>query len=201
MGISRKQKKMLAFIEDFMEENRYPPTLEEIRVGLNISSKSLVNHHLEALENAAFLSRSPNKSRGIRLVGESDTVRVPFMIKQGMKSNGKGKPSPQQAIELTSDIVPNRDDLYALKVPDDSLIDAFINEGDVVIMQRQNKAKNGEMVAVRLVKQNATLLKRFYRENGHVRLQPADPTAETMIVDPKAIEIQGKVVAVIRQVS
>lgn len=201
MSISHKQKEMLAFIEDFMEANRYPPTLEEIRVGLNISSKSLVNHHLEALENAAFLSRSPNKSRGIRLAGETDTVRVPFMIKNGVKPNGKGKPNAQQAIELTSDIVPNRDDLYALKIQDDSLIDAFINEGDVVIMQRQNKAKNGEMVAVRFVKQNTTLLKRFYRENGHVRLQPADPTAETMIVDPKAIEIQGKVVAVIRQVS
>ena len=81
------------------------------------------------------------------------------------------------------------------------MLDAFVNRGDIVVMQRQKRAKNGEMVALRLTEQKKMLLKRFYRENGHVRLQPANPNTATMIVDPETVEIQGKVVAVIRQVS
>ena len=202
MQISDKQKQMLAFIEDFMEDNRYPPTLEEIRLGLNISSKSLVNYHLEALENAAILSRTPNKSRGIRLVNESETFRVPFAAKGYDNAGHNGSTIEHDtAIELTSDIVPNRENLYALKVQDDSMVDAFVNIGDVVIMQRQKRAKNGELVAVQLLSQRKTLLKRFYRENGHVRLQSDDPNGETMIVTPQSVQVQGKVVAVIRQMN
>ena len=202
MQISDKQKEMLAFIEDFVEENRYPPTLEEIRLGLNISSKSLVNYHLEALESAAILSRSPNKSRGIRLAGESEVFRVPFAAKAINQAGHPGATVDRDtAIELTSDIVPNRENLYALKVQDDSMVDAFVNAGDVVIMQRQQQAKNGELVAVQLLPQQKTLLKRFYRENGHIRLQPDDPNGEEMVVSPQSIQVQGKVVAVIRQMN
>ena len=201
MRISDKQNEMLAFIEDFMEENGYPPTLEEIRVGLGISSKSLVNYHLDVLEKAGHLSRSPNTSRGIRLANENERVRVPLLDGgQGSASVEPGIDSTE-VIELTGDIVPNRRNLYAFKVEGDSMLDAFVNKGDIVVMQRQKKAKNGEMVAVRLGQQNKTLLKHFYRENGHVRLQPANPNTATMIVEPDAVEIQGKVVAVIRQVS
>ncbi len=201
MGISTKQSEMLAFIEGFMEENGYPPTLEEIRAGLDISSKSLVNYHLEALEKAGHLSRAPNTSRGIRLASDGDRVRVPVRNENGVHPNGPSVPEAEEMIELTGDIVPNRRDLYAFKVNCDSMLDAFVNRGDIVIMQRQKRAKNGEMVALRLTEQKETLLKRFYRENGHVRLQPANPNTATMIVDPESVEIQGKVVAVIRQVS
>ena len=198
MQISDKQKQMLAFIENFMEDNRYPPTLEEIRLGLNISSKSLVNYHLEALESAAILSRSPHKSRGIRLAGESETFRVPFATKA---YDHGGVVDSDTAIELTSDIVPHRENLYALKVQDDSMVDAFVNIGDVVIMQRQKRVKNGELVAVQLLPQRKTLLKRFYRENGHIRLQADAPNGETIIVPSQSVQIQGKVVAVIRQMN
>ena len=202
MQISDKQQEMLAFIEDFMEENRYPPTLEEIRTGLNISSKSLVNYHLEALESAAVLSRSPNKSRGIRLANEAETFRVPFVTaSNGIANLTAVSLESELAIELTSDIVPNQNDLYALKVQDDSMIDAFVNAGDVVILQRQIQARNGDMIAVHLRHTRRTILKRYYRENGHVRLQPDDPSGETMVVSPEAIEVKGKVVAVIRQMN
>ena len=106
----------------------------------------------------------------------------------------------REAIELTCDIVPNRDDLFALKVEGDSMMDALVNDGDIVIMQQQAEAENGEMVAVRLIDLNETTLKRFYRENGHVRLQPANPTRAPIFVSPESIAIQGKVVAIIRQV-
>ena len=201
MKISDKQQEMLAFIETFVDENGYPPTYEEIRTGLNISSKSLVNYHLEVLENAALLTRSPNTPRGIRLMSESETVQVPFMgrIAAGPPADFV-EADNKEAIELTYDIVPNRNDLYALKVEGDSMIDALVHDGDIVVMQHQLKAENGEMVAVRLIDQNETTLKRFYRENGHVRLQPANPNMEPIIVSPEAVAIQGKVVAIIRQV-
>lgn len=203
MSISDKQKGMLAFIENFVEENGYPPTHEEIRAGLNISTKSLVNYHLEALENAALLSRSPNTPRGIRLTGDSETFQVPLMghmtaVSVNELSNNL---STKEVIELTCDIVPHRNNLYAFKVKGNALLDALVNEGDIVILQRQSKAQNGDMVAVRLVDQNQIMLKRFYRENGHVRLQPANPTFEPLIVSPKVVEIQGKVMAIIRQVN
>lgn len=201
MKVSGKQKEMLAFIEDFVIANGYPPTYEEIRAGLEISSKSLVNHHLEALESADLLTRVPNTPRGIRLSNEAETVRVPFA-----DTVGSGLPTgfvPMdngEAIELTGDIVPDSSNLCAFKVKGDALLDALVNDGDVIILQPQAQVKNGEMVAVRLITHNETILKRFYRENGHVRLQPANPQAQSLIVPPEAVEVQGKVVAVIRQV-
>lgn len=201
MKISDKQNEMLAFIEGFVQENGYPPTYEEIRTGLNISSKSLVNYHLDVLENSGLLTRSPNTPRGIRLTGESDTVLVPFM---GRISAGPPtvfvQDENREAIELTYDIVPNGDNLFALKVEGDSMMDALVNDGDIVVMQQQAEARNGEMVAVQLTDRNETTLKRYYRENGHVRLQPANPTMDALFVSPEAVAIQGKVVAIIRQV-
>jgi repressor LexA len=201
MRVSDKQREMLAFIEEFMDEHGYPPTYEEIRVGLQISTKSLVNYHLEALESAGSITRSPNTPRGIRLTQENDVIRVPF--------NGTGPFAPpatlseleaQEAIELTCDIVPNGQNLYAFKVQDDSLLDALVDKGDIVIMQPHTQARNGEMVAARLIEQGQTTIRRYYRENGHVRLQADNPTMEAIIVAPEKVQVQGKVVAVIRQV-
>jgi repressor LexA len=202
MRISDKQKQMLAFIENFVGKNGYPPTHEEIRTALKISTKSLVNYHLEALEGAALLSRSPNTPRGIRLTSEPETFYVPL-------NNGSGAASPespaelreQEVVELTCDIVSNTPNLYALKVQGDSLLDALVNDGDIVIIQRQSQAKNGDLVAVRLLEQDRTTLKHYYRENGHVRLQPANPDLKPLFVKPHAAQIEGKVMAIIRQVN
>jgi repressor LexA len=199
--ISDKQRRMLAFIEKFVEENGYPPTYEEIRVGLNISSKSLVNYHLAALQNAELLTRSPNTPRGIRLTGENETVRVPVVAAAlADPPPNVTELDPQEVIELTYDIVPNGQNLYAFKVQNGSMLDALVNEGDIVIVQPQTQAQNGEMVAARLVGQGQTTFRRYYRENGHVRLQPDNPAMEALIVKPESVEVQGKVVAVIRQV-
>ena len=190
IGISDKQGEMLAFIENFVAQHGFPPTREEIRIGLNISTKSLVNYHLEALENAALLTRIPNTPRGLRLTGENNidsATEFPIL-------------DHEQVVELTYDMVTNNRNLYALKIEGDTMTNAQVDEGDIVILQRQSCAKNGEMVAVRLLEQNETMLKQYYRENGHVRLQPATSSIDSMIVAPEAVEIQGKVVAIIRQV-
>jgi repressor LexA len=202
MQISDKQKQMLAFIENFVGKNGYPPTHEEIRTGLKISTKSLVNYHLEALEGAALLSRSPNTPRGIRLTSEPETFYVP--LNNDPVAASSASPTgleEQEVVELTCDIVSNTPNLYALKVQGDSLLDALVNDGDIVIIQRQSQAKNGDLVAVRLLEQDRTTLKHFYRENGHVRLQPANPDLEPLFVKPHTVQVEGKVMAIIRQVN
>jgi len=196
IGISDKQGEMLAFIENFVTQHGFPPTREEIKTGLSISTKSLVNYHLEALENAALLTRIPNTPRGLRLNGENNhedkAILDPATEFPILDHN--------QVVELTYNMVTNNRNLYALKIEGDMMSDAQVDEGDIVILQRQSCAKNGEMVAVRLLEQNETILKQYYRENGHVRLQPADSQLDSMIVAPEAVQIQGKVVAIIRQV-
>lgn len=199
MRISDKQKQMLAFIETFVGKNGYPPTLEDIRAGLQISTKSLVNYHLEALEGAALLSRSPNTPRGIRLATEREPFTVP--LTSSLLPDNPPDLDEQDVVELTCDIVSNTPDLYALKIQGDSMIDALVNDGDIVIIQRQDQAKNGDFVAVRLLEQDCTMLKHYYRENGHVRLQPANPTLGPVLVKPAAVQVEGKVMAIIRQVS
>jgi repressor LexA len=198
--VSERQQAMLTFIEEFVRENGYPPTYEEIRIALGISTKSLVNHHLEALEAAGCLSRVPNTPRGIRL-SRSETFRVPKLgkIAAGLPISFSD-PDPDDFIELTRDIVAEQEGLYALQVEGKSMIDALVNDGDIVIVKHQTEARNGEMVVVRLRDRDETTLKRFYRENGHVRLQPANPTMPPIIVHPSVVEVQGRVVTVIRQV-
>jgi len=202
MRLSDKQKEILAFIENFVDKNGFPPTHEEIRVGLNISTKSLVNYHLEALEEAALLSRAPNTPRGIRLVSDNPTVRVPLVMETTSLSTAtRANASEQAVVELTYDIVPHARNLIALKAQGDSWRDALVDDGDIVVIQRQSQVQNGELAAVRLTHLNQTTLKRFYRENGHVRLQPANPKLKSLIVKPDAVRVEGKVMAIIRQVS
>jgi repressor LexA len=95
--------------------------------------------------------------------------------------------------------VRNQEGLYALRVKGDSMIDALVNDGDIVVLKHQLDARNGDMVAVRLLDRDETTLKRFYRENGHVRLQPANPTLHPIYVHPSQVEVQGQVVAIVRQ--
>jgi repressor LexA len=198
MKISDKQVEMLAFIENFMMQNGYPPTYEEIRTGLDISTKSLVDYHLAVLESANLLTRVPNTPRGIRLNSEGSH--------QNGWSNGKntarlGDLDDKDIIELTFDFVTNESKLYALKVDDETMLDGFVNAGDIVILQHQDCPQNGDLVAVRLAESNQPRFKRYYRENGHVRLLTANNgMPEPIVVAADALEIQGKVVAVIRQV-
>lgn len=201
MQVSQKQQEMLAFIEDFVERHGFPPTHEEIRVGLQISTKSLVNYHLEALEEAALLSRSPNTPRGIRLHSEAQTVRVPLVNSLLMPPKNVYPKNEQEYIELTYDIVPYAHNLFALKVQGDVMLDALVSDGDVVVIQQQGQVKNGELAAVRLIPQNRTTLKRYFCENGQVRLQPANPKLKPLIVKPEAVRVEGKVMAIIRQVN
>ncbi len=191
IGISNKQGEMLAFIKTFLAENGFPPTREEIKTGLKISTKSLVNYHLLALEEASLINRIPNTPRGLRITcGGSAQLPLPLST----------PPLDQSGVlELTYDMVTDNSNLYALKVKNDVIVDAQEPDGDVVILQSQASAQNGEVVAVRLLEQNQTTIKEYHRENGHVRLESTNTSKRSLIVNPNAVEIQGKVVAVIKQ--
>jgi repressor LexA len=201
--LTHRQLAMLDFIEGYIAENRYPPTYEEIRQGLGLSTKSLVNHHLNALEQAGYIERDRLTSRGLRLAGQN-VHRIPVVgsIVAGLPVTpfAESIDTAGEALLLTSDIVAPQEGLFALRVRGDSMVDALVNDGDLVVMKRQSEARDGDMVAVRLLDRDETTLKHFYRERNRIRLQPANPLMNPIFTHPRNVEVQGKVVAVIRQV-
>jgi len=228
-GLSERQKRILEVLERFQDQTGYPPSIREICEKTDISSTSVVNYYLEQLEEMGYIERDRRISRGVRLLkpleGLAGAVSRP--IKQAAQAitellhipilgrivAGELMPvpssdfayyDPESMIDVPLSQLPSRekgDDLFALEVQGDSMIDAMVNDGDIVIMKPAREARNGEMVAIWLRERNETTLKYFYLENGRVRLQPANPTMSPIFVDdPGLVEIQGKVVMVIRQV-
>jgi repressor LexA len=195
-----RQKRTLQFIRQYITAYEYPPTCAEIRAGLNLNSTSMVHRDLAVLESAGALQRTPGVPRGIRLVKhEKGVFSVPLL-----GTIAAGEPIvfgdlTHEALTLTSDIVRQQEGLYALRVRGDSMVDALVNDGDIVVLRHQREARNGDMVAVRLLDRDETTLKHFYRENGHVRLQPANRNLKPIYVHPSQVEVQGQVVAIVRQ--
>jgi repressor LexA len=211
--LSKRQQKILQFMEKYVEEHGFPPTIREIGTDTNINSTSVVNYNLNKLVQAGYLERSGRVSRGIRLVGD-----IP---EQGGKKKVKiaqmplaiplvgqivaGEPVPAfeangDAIEVTPSMLGNTDpnEVFALRVKGDSMIDAMIADGDIVLLRRATTANNGDMVAVWLDERGETTLKRFFMETDRVRLQPENPTMTPIYVNPAHCHVQGKVVSVIR---
>ena len=114
---------------------------------------------------------------------------------------GEGVFDEEDAIELTRDLLPQHDNVYALQVRGDSMIDAMVSDGDIVIMHHQQEAQDGDMVAAWLTDRDETTLKYYFRESDRIRLQPANPTMDPIYVDPAVVQIQGKVLMVLRQLS
>jgi repressor LexA len=227
-GLGERHKKILHVLESFNDQNGYPPSIREIGKQTNISSTSVVNYYLEQLEEDGYIERDRNVSRGVRLlktvsgqiytqardmveIAQSaleEMLKIP-VVGRIFASEPVHLPGsdfafdPDNMVEVARSMVPRRDekDLFALEVEGDSMIDAMVNDGDIVIMKRAEEVKNGEMVAVWLDDKDETTLKYFFKEKGHVRLQPANPTMGPIIIDdPRSLRVQGKVVMVIRQV-
>ena len=209
--LSDRQRKMLDFIRMFSLQNGYPPSIREIGEAVDISSTSVVNYNLNRLVEQGYLDRDQNVSRGLRLTEKlssqvQDIVRVP-LVGRIFASEPVPVPSTDspmfgadEAIEITQDLLSTKDDLFALQVKGDSMIDAMVGEGDIVVMQRQPEWSNGDMVAVWLKDKEETTLKHIYRDGNTVRLQPANPTMQPIYVEnPENLEVQGKVMLVLRQ--
>ena len=173
--LSAKRQQIVDFILQFMEDRGYPPTVRDIQSGCGISSTSVVDYHLKVLEKEGHLRRDPEVSRGMELLGRTSTspytVQVPII---GQIAAGEPIPVPgsetwnaaagADLLEVTADLTQGKQDIYALKVKGMSMIDALINDGDVVLMQYTSTVDNGEMAAVWLKAEKETTLKRFYRE-------------------------------------
>ncbi len=206
--LSTRQKAILKFISAFVDENGYPPTIREIGSACGISSTSVVNYNLNKLGRKGLLARDREVSRGLRLLGEGqgrNIFRVPLV---GRIVASEPVPVPgsdfaifgaDEALELTRDMVDYSEDLFALQVKGDSMVDAMINDGDIVIMRPHRRVENGDLVAVWLSDREETTLKRIYKEGKRIRLQPANPTMKPIYIDdPSTVEVQGRVVAVLR---
>ncbi len=210
-GLSSKQQRIVDFIRSFLVDRGYPPTIRDILSGCGISSTSVVDYNLDRLEKEGYIRRHPEVSRGIELLDRSSALgyrlQIPII---GQIAAGEPIPVPTpdtwdvtasaETLEVTEDLIGGREGVYALKVRGSSMVDALINDGDIVLMQYVNVVENGEMAAIWLKAEKEATLKKFYGEPGRIRLQPANSQMEPIYTEPDNVEIQGRVIAVIRQV-
>ncbi|MCL4506290.1 MAG: transcriptional repressor LexA [Chloroflexi bacterium] len=207
--LTEPQQKILAYITNYVEKNSVPPTIREIQSGTGISSTSMVSYHLKALERAQMLNRYERRSRGLVVTEPMrmhtlDIAAVPIV---GVIVASAPAPTPdadalasaENSVQIARSLVGNVEGLYALEVKGNSMIDALINDGDIVIMRRDQEVRNGDLAAVFLTDRNESTLKRVFREGKRLRLKPENPTMKPFYVEARNAEIQGRVVCVIRR--
>ena len=202
------RERILNFIRDFLAEKGYAPTVRDIVRGCDISTTSVVQHHLDRLEKEGQIQRDPQVFRSIRLVGaETSDIMVPLL---GTIAAGEPIPVPaadawsaeaQEMLKVPGDMLPAKKHVFALRVKGTSMVDALINDGDIVLMEPVTAVNNGDMVAVWLKDRQEVTLKRLYREKTRVRLQPANPMMYPLFDFPENVEVQGRVVGVIRKLA
>jgi repressor LexA len=207
MALTRRQKEVMDFIAKFLETHGYSPSFEEIAHGLNLASLATVHKHISALESKTYLRRGFNQSRSIELAPKylqeqrrfrHDGLALPEVPLAGRIAAGLPVESvPDQATLAFSDFLGNSD-TFALQVRGDSMIEDHICDGDYVLVERVDQVRDGEIV-VALVAGLETTLKRLFREGNEVRLQPANRTMDPIIVPAAHIQIQGRVLAVLRK--
>jgi repressor LexA len=205
-GLTERQLKIKEYIQDYFSQHGYAPSYREIMKKVGIPSLSVVRYNLERLQREGHLERDPHVARGIRpiVTEQKKSIRVWGYIQAGLPTPVPGISDPifgeDEALNISMDLLPNDADLFALVVRGDSMIDAMVNEGDFIILKPQLEAQNGEMVAIWLKDREETTLKYFFNENNKVRLQPANPNYQPIIIEnpDENLEIRGKVVMVIR---
>lgn len=201
------RSKILEFIAKFINENGYSPTIGEIQRGLSISSKSVVDRHLSTLEKEGHIKRNSQVTRGIDVSGIGKRTRIVPLL--GTIAAGQPIPIPTEdtwhsvamdTVDVPIDFLQSSDQVYALQVRGTSMIDALVDDGDIIVLDASNTALDGEMIAAWISDREEATLKRFYREKDRIRLQPANKAMEPIYVDPENIQIQGKVIAVLRKI-
>ena len=205
-GLSEKQQLIIEFLETFIAEHDYPPSIRDIQTGCAISSTSVVDYNLKRLEEKGLIRRDREVSRAIELLNGQGarrrrTVAVPLLgrIAAGIPIPAHpDQAAPEEIIELTEEQARGRSNLYALRVQGTSMIDALINDGDIVVIEPRDAADPGEMVAAWIEDRGETTLKRYYPEGARVRLQPMNSTMAPIYEDATNVRVQGRVIATIR---
>jgi len=209
--LSDRQVKILQFIKEYLRENQYPPSIRDIQAGCDISSTSVVDYNLHLLQRAGAIKRSPERARGIELLDQDGEVKSSRSIQTTIPVIGSiaaGQPLPVFAdgheglgldtVDIPSSFLLPSGTVFALRVRGKSMIDALIDDGDIVLIEQGQKVENGDMVAAWLINEREATLKKFYAEDSRIRLQPANSQMNPIYVDSSNLEVQGKVVGVIR---
>ena len=208
-SLSPKQERIINFVTEFLHDKGYPPTIRDIAAGCGISSTSVVAYNLNKLEQAGYIRRHSDISRGIKFLTpqkkERKLVYIPIV---GVIAAGEpipvpdtGNIIPNEGLEVSEELIRGKRDIYALRVKGDSMLDALIGDGDIVLMDYGNSAENGDMVAAWLKEEQEVTLKKFFAEPNRIRLEPANSQMKPIYTTPDNVEIQGRVVAVIRRIS
>ena len=207
MAITRRQHEVYDFISRFVSENGYSPSYDEIREGLNLNSLATVHKHVANLEKKGLLTRDFNRSRSIDLVAPKGKLKQSMAVNTGLVLPVMGRIAAGRPIEAVeqrdgntislADFVRSKE-VFVLEVRGDSMQDEHIVDGDYVLVERNKTAHNGEIVVALVGGADATL-KRFYREGDKIRLQPSNANMQPIIVPAAAVELQGKVIGVLRK--
>jgi repressor LexA len=201
---------MLEFIRQFIEEHDYPPTIREIGAAVGISSTSVVNYNLDQLEKKGHIIRNREVSRGLRLTDGQFGRRVRAVPFYGEIAAGEPIPTPDdpshvvESIAVPADMLPGAGDVFALKVKGQSMIDALVDDGDIILVRSQPQVETRDMAVVEILEEGAesgATLKYFYSLGDKVELRPAnpDPAYQPIIVPAEQVRVRGKVIGVIRR--
>jgi repressor LexA len=205
-GLTPKRKAILDFITRYIDELGFAPSIADIVKGCGVSSTSIVQYYLGVLEREGFIRRRRETYRSISLTQKPQGgISVPLF---GTIPAGQPLPVPteetwytvaEEMIEVPATMLPRKVRAYALRVKGKSMVDAFVDDGDIVIMEATPAAENGQMVAAWLVDRQEATLKKIYYEPNRIRLQPANETMKPIYVDPNKVQVQGRVIAVLRK--
>lgn len=202
--LTKRQEDALNFIKTYIVSHGYPPTVREIATNIGVSSPATVQAHLDSLANKGYIKKGSNKNRTIELMVDNefipkneDVIEVPLLGKITAGNPIEAIENPNEYFSLPAYLVPKDKEIFTLNVSGDSMINAGILDGDIVIVERRNTARNGEIV-VAMTEDNEVTLKTFYKEDGHIRLQPENDTMEPFIFDN--VFILGKAIGLYRKI-
>lgn len=201
--LTEKQNNVLDFIKKFTADHGYPPSIREIGKGLGLSSPATVHTHVKKLCNAGYLKVDNNKFRAMEILVDNEyeekneeLIKVPLLGKVTAGSPIEAIERPNEFFSLPANLIPAKETIFTLNVSGESMINAGIFDGDIVIVQKQNTARNGDIV-VAMTEENEVTLKTYYKENGHIRLQPENDTMAPFIFD--TVTILGKAIGLYRK--
>lgn len=202
-GLTKRQDEILTYIKEYVVSNGYPPTVREICAAIGVSSPATVHAHLQNLENKGMIKKEETKNRAIELLVDNEfapkddmVVEVPLLGKITAGSPIEAIEHPDEYFSLPAYMIPTNKEVFTLNVSGESMINAGIFDGDIIVIEKTNTARNGEIVAA-MTAENEVTLKRFYKEDGYFRLQPENDTMDPIILDQ--VTILGKAIGLYRK--
>ena len=202
--LTKRQEDTLQFVKEYIVSHGYPPTVREIAKALNVSSPATIQAHLDGLADKGYIKKGSNKNRTIELMVNNEfsnkeelVVDVPLLGKITAGSPIEAIENPNNYFSLPSYLIPRDKEVFTLEVCGESMINAGIHDGDIIVVEKRNTARNGEII-VAMTDENEVTLKTFYKENGYIRLQPENDTMEPIILSN--VTVLGKAIGLYRKI-